>query len=198
MHVPTIITRRQNPVNFRQHVIENCTLTLNHACNCHIVNCPVDHCGSMKRVWKHVLSCNKSPENCQVCKNFQTLVGYHSRLCQNTSCNVVFCSAIRKRRYNRSQLLNHQEKQQKFQGVASLLGSQRFTAFPRKMNRLKIYSFPGPRLLKTFFYYLFKDQIYSKLYHTVTEFELSRFYVSFPLCIRENRLTVKSIILVSI
>ena len=120
MYVPTI-TRRQSPINYRQHVIEYCTATLNHASSCQSPYCPVEHCSSMKKTWKHVLSCMKDPNSCLLCKNFQTLVAYHSKQCQNATCNVVFCNGIRKRRYSRSQLLNTKchSKEWKFQEVLS-------------------------------------------------------------------------------
>lgn len=133
------ITSKKSPVNYRQLIIEQCTTTLNHAYGCQNMNCSVDHCNSLKRVWKHILSCKNTPDYCHVCRKFKTLVAYHSRQCNKTSCNLVFCSPIRKRRHNISQLSNINRWQQTTSldveyAVVNMILRCNVTAFCRTIN----------------------------------------------------------------
>ena len=69
---------------------------MEHACSCKTTSCSFSSCDKMRRVVAHYRVCKQKESGaCVVCKQLLALCCYHAKQCEEATCSVPFCLAIR-------------------------------------------------------------------------------------------------------
>lgn len=89
----------------RMQAILQALESLIHTSTCRDDSCTFGQCEKMKRIFNHARDCKlKTQKDCRICKQLIALCCFHAKNCEQTNCNVTFCSNIKEKiRVYRSQ-----------------------------------------------------------------------------------------------